>query len=163
MIPKGDFGKILLSLVLILSLLMNVGIVNAAQKENASYGSSAKATKTIPVKGITVSPSYASVIISDTIYLSPNVTPSNATNKSVTWSSSNSNVARVYSTGAVVVVGAGTARITAKAGNYSASCTVTVTRKVPVTGITVSPTSASVYISDTVKLSPNVTPSNATD
>ncbi|WP_423230283.1 Ig-like domain-containing protein [Acetanaerobacterium elongatum] len=75
---------------------MNVGIVNAAQKENTSYGSSAKETKTIPVKGITVSPSYASVIISDTIYLSATITPSNATDKSVTWSSSYSNVASFF-------------------------------------------------------------------
>lgn len=63
-----------------------------------------------------------------TARLSASVSPSNATNKSVTWSSSNSNVATV-SNGMVTAVGNGSATITATAADGSgkrASCSVTV-------------------------------------
>lgn len=63
-----------------------------------------------------------------TARLSASVSPSNATNKSVTWSSSNSNVATV-SNGVVTAVGNGSATITATAADGSgkrASCSVTV-------------------------------------
>ena len=63
-----------------------------------------------------------------TAQLSASVSPSNATNKSVTWSSSNSNVATVNN-GVVTAVGNGSATITATAADGSgkrASCSVTV-------------------------------------
>lgn len=56
------------------------------------------------------------------------VTPNNATNKSVTWSSSNASVATVSSSGVVTAASKGTAVITVTTtdGNYKATCTVTV-------------------------------------
>ena len=63
-----------------------------------------------------------------TAQLSASVSPSNATNKSVTWSSSNSNVATINN-GVVTAVGNGSATITATAADGSgkrASCSVTV-------------------------------------
>ena len=57
------------------------------------------------------------------------INPSNATNKSVSWSSSDNRVATV-SNGTVVAKGAGTATITAKSNNgKTASCSVTVKAK----------------------------------
>lgn len=68
----------------------------------------------------------------DTIGASETLTaailPANATDKSVTWTSSNSNVAAVVN-GTVKAVGNGTAVITAKAGNKTALCNVTVSQK----------------------------------
>ena len=61
--------------------------------------------------------------------LTATVTPTNALNKSVTWSSSNTGVATVDSGGKVTVVAAGTATITATAADGSgktATCSVTV-------------------------------------
>ncbi|MDE5822863.1 MAG: leucine-rich repeat protein [Paramuribaculum sp.] len=58
------------------------------------------------------------------------ITPENATEKSVTWSSSDSSVASVDATGLVTAVKAGTATITATTSNgLTASCNVTVKAK----------------------------------
>jgi uncharacterized protein YjdB len=60
--------------------------------------------------------------------LKATVNPSGATNKNVTWNSSNVNVATVDSSGAVTPIGVGTAAITVKTadGNKTASCSVVV-------------------------------------
>ena len=65
------------------------------------------------------------------------ITPADAANKLVTWSSSNKNVATVDSAGKVTAVGAGTATITVKTkdGGKTAVCKVTV--KTPVTGVSI--------------------------
>ena len=62
--------------------------------------------------------------------LTATVTPANAT--TVTWNSSNPNVATVDSTGKITAIKAGTATITATtvSGNKTATCTVTVTAKI---------------------------------
>ena len=60
--------------------------------------------------------------------LAATITPSNATEKSVTWSSSDLGVALVNN-GVVTAVAPGTATITATADGKSATCTVTVTAK----------------------------------
>ena len=64
-----------------------------------------------------------------TVHLSATVSPSNAENKSVAWSSSNTSVATVDSTGKVTAVAKGSAVITAKTqdgSNVSASCNITI-------------------------------------
>ena len=59
--------------------------------------------------------------------LTATVSPSNASNKTITWTSSNSNIARVDANGNVTAVNAGTATITAKSNNGKiATCKVTV-------------------------------------
>jgi len=78
--------------------------------------------------GVTVSPSTATVATNATVTLTATVAPSNATNKAVVWSSSNTAAATVAN-GVVTGRSAGTATITATTadGGYTASCAVTVT------------------------------------
>ena len=80
------------------------------------------------VTGVTVSPKTTSVDVGDTKTLTATVLPRNATNKSVTWSSSNNSVATVSSNGTITPVGGGTAVITVTTvdGGYTDTCTVTV-------------------------------------
>lgn len=81
------------------------------------------------VTGISVSPTTVSLEQGATKQLTVTVTPENAGNKAVTWSSSNSNIASVSSSGLVTAKAAGSATITVKAtdeSNKSATCTVTV-------------------------------------
>ena len=96
--------------------------------------------------------------------LTATVLPSNATNKTITWSSSNTSVATVSSNGTVKAVGFGTATITAKSNNgKTASCKVTVNPIQP-TGIKATPETSTLYgLNGTVKLTANVMPSNATN
>ena len=84
--------------------------------------------KQVAVSMITVSPKTLNLEVGQTGTLTATVTPDNATNKTVTWKTSNDKVATVAN-GVVTAVGKGTATITAAAGGKTATCTVTV--KVP--------------------------------
>jgi len=102
-----------------------------AKTQDGGFTSSAAVTVTnlnIPVTDVSVSPTTASVAAGSTTTLSALVSPANATNKTVTWSSSAPAVATVNSAGVVTGVTAGTATITATAqGGVTATSTVTVT------------------------------------
>ena len=83
----------------------------------------------INVTGVTVNPTMLSLTAGgSTSTLTANVTPSNATNKDVTWSTGDPSVAVVSTSGVVAPVSAGTAIITATTvdGSHTAFCTVTV-------------------------------------
>ena len=83
---------------------------------------------TIQVTGVSMNKSSTSLDIGGTETLYANISPANATNKNVTWSSSNTSVATVSSDGTVIAVARGTATITVKTadGGKTASCNVTV-------------------------------------
>lgn len=81
----------------------------------------------VEVTGISLNSDVASVEDGKSITLTATVSPANATDKTVTWTSSNTAVATVSSSGRVTGVSEGTATITAKIGEYSDTCTVTVT------------------------------------
>lgn len=95
-------------------------------------GSKKSATCTVTVKqgvtGITLNKTSATIGVGNSTQLTANVSPSNATNKSIKWSSSNTGVATVNGNGQVTGVGVGTTTITCRSsdGNATASCTVTV-------------------------------------
>ena len=81
----------------------------------------------IPVAGITISETSLSLTEGDQHNLTVTIVPDNASNKDITWTSDNEEVATVNSVGAVLAVGAGTANITAAtADGPKASCAVTV-------------------------------------
>ena len=89
------------------------------------------ASTTIPITGVSLNKTSATLTVGGTETLIATVTPSNATNKAVTWTSSNTSVATV-SNGVITAKKAGAAVITATTtdGGYKANCTVTVTEKV---------------------------------
>ncbi len=66
----------------------------------------------------------------NTVTLTATLTPDNSTD-TVEWESNNTSVATVDANGKVTAVGNGTATITAKAGDQTATCTVTVTTYTP--------------------------------
>ncbi|MBB5219392.1 hypothetical protein DYE49_09810 [Treponema rectale] len=116
----------------------------------------------VPVESVSVT-GTASVKVGSTTTLTATVTPSNATDKTVTWSSDDANVATVSSDGVVTGVSEGSAVITATAGGKSYSVTVSVEEaEVAVTSVTVSGT-GSIKVGATTTFTATVTPSNATD
>ena len=121
-------------------------------------------TQEIPVERITLSSTSLSLKEGDSHRLTATVTPSDATDSQVTWSSSDPSVATVSDQGEVTAVRAGNCTITATAGGKSATCTVTVsTQEIPVERITLSSTTLSLKEGDSHILTATVTPSDATD
>lgn len=80
----------------------------------------------IPVASITLNKSSESVEVGKTVALTATVLPVNATSKSVIWTSSDVSIATVKN-GVVTGVKEGVSTITAKVGDFTATCTVTVT------------------------------------
>lgn len=89
------------------------------------------------------------------------VAPSNAKNKTILWSSSNTNVVRVDASGNVTAVGAGTATITAtSAGNPSVKAKVEFKVTCVIKSIAISNSTLNLNVGDSKKLSATLTPSN---
>ena len=81
---------------------------------------------TVAVEKVEITSTETDVEVGKTITLTAKVSPENATDKTVTWSSSDTAFATVDSTGKVTGVAAGTVKITAKAGEKTAAVDVTV-------------------------------------
>ena len=121
--------------------------------------------ETVSVESVSLDKTSATISEGETFALTATVTPDNATNKAVTWTSSNEAVATVAD-GVVTAVGAGTATITVTTedGGKTATCTVTVNAKVyPVTSVTLNQTSATLTEGETLTLSATVNPETATN
>ncbi len=83
-------------------------------------------TEAVPIESITLNKTEVSLTPNSTINLKATISPSNAIDMSLTWSSDNTSVAVVDKYGAVTAKADGTAIITVKNGDVSAQCTVTV-------------------------------------
>ncbi|MDE7301380.1 MAG: Ig-like domain-containing protein [Clostridia bacterium] len=81
----------------------------------------------VAVTSVSVTPSETSISVDGTATLTANVQPTNATNKTVSWATSNSSYVTVDQSGNIKGIAAGTATITATAGGKSGTCKVTVT------------------------------------
>ena len=95
----------------------------------------------VVVSGITLNETEAELTVGEKLQMEATIAPDNATNKSVTWSSTNEAVAVVSESGLVTAVGSGTCQIKATANDGSdktASCLVTVEKnnKLTVTDMT---------------------------
>lgn len=80
---------------------------------------------TIAVTGISLDQTSAQITVDKSIILTATVLPTNATDKTVTWTTSNSSIASVNN-GTITGKSTGTATITATAGDKSATCSITV-------------------------------------
>lgn len=99
----------------------------------------------------------------DSEALEATVKPDNATDKTITWSSSDESIATVDDGGRITAIKAGTATITAKAEEKTAKCAVTVYKEIPVTSIKLDNTALSLAVGDEVSLEATVNPDDATD
>ena len=125
-----------------------------------------KEPPTVAVTGVSVSPSSITLTEGDSQSLSATVSPGDATDKSVTWSSSAPAVATVDQSGKVTAVKAGTATITVKTtdGGKTATCTVTVNAKViAVTQVTLDVKTKELVEGESFTLKATVSPDNASD
>ena len=117
-------------------------------------------TVTVPTGSVTLDKTTLSLAVGETEQLTATVKPDDATDKNVTWTSSDESVAKVDN-GKVTAVNAGKAIIIAKCGGKTAECAVTVT--VPTGSVTLDKTSLSLAVGETAQLTATVKPDDATD
>ena len=152
----------------------STGLVTAKSTGNAvitaktSDGTNLSATCNITVKrlatSISLNKTSATLYLDQKLQLTATVSPSNATDKSVVWSSSDNSIATVSSTGLVTAISPGIVTITAMTADgsdLSATCEITV--KAYVTSITLNETSLVMHIGDTFQLTADIQPENASD
>ena len=115
------------------------------------------------VESITLDKSEVDLFIGDTAELVATVLPEDASDKTVTWTSSKDEVASVKD-GVITAVGEGTATITAKAGEKEATCQVKVSKKlVSVSSITLDKQKLAMLEGEIETLNATVMPDDATD
>lgn len=117
----------------------------------------------VAVESVTLDQSSLELIAGKEATLTATVKPDNATNRTVAWESNATNVATVDNNGKVTAKAEGTAIITAKAGDKTATCTVTVTKAdVKVTQITISGKNT-LNVNDVATLTADVQPGDVTN
>lgn len=112
----------------------NITALATGTTEITATAGSVSAVCKVTVEGVKVSEikldkTSVSLKAGETAQLTAVVTPDNATDKTVTWTSSKPTVAAVDENGKITAVAPGTATITATAGDKSATCTVTVAKE----------------------------------
>jgi hypothetical protein len=124
-------------------------------------------TGNISVSGVSVSPISSTLIVGNTRQLTATVRPSAASNKAVTWASSDTGIVSVSASGLVTAMAAGNATVTVTTtdGGFIASSTIAVTAAPPVLprSIRLNRTSLTIPIGQTSTLVPTFTPSNTTN
>lgn len=117
----------------------------------------------VQAKSIALDKTEVTLAPNKTASLTATVTPDNASNKTVTWTSSDTTVATVSGSGVVKAVKNGSAVITAKTANgLTAQCTVTVST--PVSSFSVTPgKSKTLNIDGTFTFKSKIYPANADD
>ena len=146
-------------LIALFTILLSVSLI-------ATYSCKKEKDKSVSVTEVGLNKTSTTLIEGETETLVATVMPENATDKSVVWESGNESAATVSQEGLVTAVGEGKATITVKTndGGFSASCEVTVNKKViAVTGAVLGNTELTLVEGEEEKLAVAVTPENATD
>ena len=143
MFPFGGFVK---------GVGAGVAIITATTNDGEKVASSeitVNAVGLVHVLSVSITPVSASIAIGETLSLTATVSPDNATNKAISWSSSNTSVATVNSSSGVVMgVSAGSADIivTTDDGGYTDTLNLTVLPPEPKLVITINTQPQSVFV-----------------
>ena len=138
--------------------------ITATAKDGSGVSVSCAVEVKQPVTSITLDQTSLSLNEGESAVLTPTVSPENANDKSVTWSSSDTSVAKVDGNGKVTSVSKGSATITATANDGSgetASCSVTVIRLV--SAIELDKTSLTINVNESATLTATVLPATASN
>jgi len=122
------------------------------------------ASTKVDVTGITLAPAALTLNVGATGTLTSTITPADATNQKVSWTTSDATKATVAN-GVVTAVATGSATITVTTddGGFTATCAVTVSPTTAVTGVTLNKTAATLKVGDTETLTATVEPADATN
>jgi uncharacterized repeat protein (TIGR02543 family) len=137
--------------------------ITVTSKDGGKTATVKVTVKDVKVTGVTLTPKAATVTTGKTTKLTATVQPANASNKDVTWKSSDESVATVNN-GTVTAKKAGTVTITVttKDGNKTATSTITVKDPVHATAVTINGASE-VQVGKTINLTATITPKGAVE
>ncbi len=121
----------------------------------------------VQVSGVTVDVSSASIAVSEIFVLNAEVQPTNASNPEVIWYSSDNSVVSVDAMGTVTGISEGNAIVTVRTvdGGFEAETTLSVVDNsvVPVTGVNLNVVDASIFVAQTLQLTAEIVPADATN
>ncbi len=124
----------------------------------------APADQPIAVQSISLNKTTMALATGSSETLQATINPDNATDKTITWTSSDNTKATVDADGKVIAVANGTATITAQAGDKTATCAVTISANViAVSSVSLNKTELSLAIGENETLQATVLPADATD
>lgn len=134
-------------------------IINNGKAEKTFF----KTPQYVTVSGITLDKTSLNLHVGDTAKITATVSPSDAFNKQISWTSSDESVVTVNN-GNIVTLKSGTATITATTqdGHKTASCTINVSA-INVDGISLNTTHLNLIVGSSSTLSATITPDNATN
>ena len=121
--------------------------------------------RVIPVESVSLDRTELSMEVDETVTLTSTVSPADATDRTVDWTVADPDIVSVQD-GQVTALKEGSTVVTASAGGKSASCTVTVSAPssdIPVESVVLSETSLTVEVGETVQLTAEVYPEDATN
>lgn len=118
----------------------------------------------IRVTDVTLNKSFITMDVNQTAVLYATVAPATAANKSLVWTTNNSDVVEISQGGVLTSKEAGVAKITVTTvdGAFTDECDIVVA-KIPVTGVTLDKSSASIEVGQEIVLAASVIPRNATN
>lgn len=161
-----SFAKLTTAAKLALKVLEGEEAGNAEVSDTCSQLQDAidNLVRIVKAEGVAISQAQARLEPGETLQLAANVKPENATNKNITWVSSNEQAAEVDQSGVVSAVADGVSVISAitQDGGFEAACTVTVKENVKVTSVSLDCNAARfTHMDDTLQLTAVITPANA--
>ena len=141
-------------------------VISATAKDGSGVSATCNITVSLPpLTGITLNSTEVGLKATETFALTATFVPSNAADKSITWSSSDDAVAKVDETGLITAVSVGTVVISVVSTSnpdIKAECTVTV-HPTPVETINLNVTNVSLKVNGTSSLSASVSPATVTN
>ena len=152
------------------AVILIAGVSSGCGKDeptpSGGNGSNETGPTTVAVTGVSLNKQTLSLVEGDSETLTATVAPSNATNKAVSWKSSDASVASVDNSGKVTAVKAGSATITVTTtdGSKTATCSVTVTAKtIEVNDVGLDKSEMEMVAGDSYQFTVTLKPDNASD
>jgi len=142
-----------------------IAVITVTTGDGTNKTASCLVTSKVPVTGVSVGNCPSTSLNKGSGHnLTTTISPSNATIKDVSWSSSNAGVAEVDNNGAVTANGAGTATITVRTSDENKTATCGITVYASVTGVSLSPSSFTLStVGDTKTLTATFSPPDASN
>lgn len=139
--------------------------ITVTSNDNSFATAKCRVNVVVDTTGVSLNKKTASIFAGSKLTLVPTVYPLNATNKNVSWISSNDSVATVGKDGTILAKRAGTVRITCVTadGGYYDYCDVTVKKVVKTSGVSLNRLDCTIYVGRSKALVATVSPENATD